>query len=62
MLALTRSPAKTAISGVNPLLIPLASLLSAPWPSCQVQGIIYELFHLNNGPTGAGARPDLRER
>jgi hypothetical protein len=56
-------PAKTAIGGVNPLLCPLASLLSAPWPSRQVQAVISELFHLKNEtPTGTGARADLRKR
>jgi hypothetical protein len=34
------SPAKTSVSGVNPLLSLLALLLSAPWPSRQVQAII----------------------
>jgi hypothetical protein len=54
--------AKMAISGVNPLLSLLASLLSTPWPSRQVQAIISELFHLKNkAPTAAGARADLCE-
>jgi hypothetical protein len=63
MSALTRWPAKTAIGGVNPPLIPLTLLLSAPWPSGQVQAVISELFHLKNkAPTGAGAPADLCER
>jgi hypothetical protein len=33
-------PAKTSVSGVNPLLSPLALLLSAPWPLSQVQAVI----------------------
>jgi hypothetical protein len=63
MSALAHSPAKTAIGSVNPLLSPLAPLLSAPWPSNQVQAIIYELVHRKTEAlTGAGARADLRER
>jgi hypothetical protein len=45
MSALACSPAKTAIGDVNPPLNPLAPLLSASWPSCQVQ---LKLFNLNN--------------
>jgi hypothetical protein len=40
MLALARLPAKTAISGVNLPLSPLALLLSATWLSRQVQAVI----------------------
>jgi hypothetical protein len=40
MLPLARSLAKTNIGSINPLLSPLAPLLSAPWPSNQVQAII----------------------
>jgi hypothetical protein len=38
--------AKTAVGGINPQLSPLASLLSAPWPSHQVQAVIQELFFI----------------
>ncbi len=62
MLPLARAPAKTVIGGINLLLSPLTPLLSAPWPSRQVQAIIKELFHLKyEAPTGAGGRADLRE-
>jgi hypothetical protein len=40
MTALACSPAKTAIGDVNPLLSPLAPLLSASWPSHQVLAVI----------------------
>ncbi len=54
VVGFTRSPAKTAIGGVNPLLSLLAPLLSASWLSRQV--------HLNNeAPTGTGGRTDLHE-
>jgi hypothetical protein len=54
---------KTAIGSANPPLIPLASLLSAPWPSRKVQAVIWKLFHLmDEAPTGAGARTDLHKR
>jgi hypothetical protein len=59
MSALARSPAKTAISGVNPPLSPLTPLLSTLWLSRQVQAVIWELFHLKNvALTGAGGRAD----
>jgi hypothetical protein len=62
MSALARSLAKTDIHGLNPLLIPLPLLLSAPWLSRQVQAVIQELFHLENAaPTGAGGQADLCE-
>jgi hypothetical protein len=62
MSALAHSLAKTTISGVNPLLSPLALLLSAPCPSCQIQAFILELFHLKNeAPTGTGGRAELHE-
>jgi hypothetical protein len=54
---------KNAIGSVNSPLIPLESLLSASWPSHQVQVVISELFHLkDDAPTGAGGREDLCER
>jgi hypothetical protein len=40
MSALASLLAKTAIGGVNPPLSPLALLLSATWPSSQVQAVI----------------------
>jgi hypothetical protein len=59
----TFSLAKTAVRGVNQPLSPLASLLSTPWLSRQVQAVILELFHLENeAPTGARACPNLRKR
>jgi hypothetical protein len=62
-VVLTRSPVKTAIGGVNLPLSLLASLLSAPWLSHQVQAIIQELFHLENeAPIGAEACANLRKR
>jgi hypothetical protein len=61
-MALTRSPPKTAIGGLNPPLSPLGSLLSAAWPLRQVQAVIQNLFRLDNeAPTGAGAWADLHE-
>ncbi len=60
---MTRLLAKTAIGGINPPLSLLALLLSALWPSCQVQAIISELFHLKDeAHTGTGAHAELRER
>ncbi len=63
MSAFARLPAKTTIGGVNLPLSPLTPLLSAPWPQCQFQAVIKELFYSKNqGSNWRWGPADLHER